>query len=159
MSIKLVMLSSPSEVKNILLPRYLQFYHTSFIPDFQFLSCIISIPLEESPLAFLLELACWQCVLLVFLIWECLGFAFIPKGYLLDIEFCVNGTLKTLFHFLLTPMVSDEKSAVFQMTSSTWDESCFSVMWFSLSGWIFFIDLSSNSGSLILSSIFCFEPV
>ena len=35
---------------------------------------------------------------------------------MLDIEFWVNGTLKTLFHFLLTPMVSNEKSAVFQMT-------------------------------------------
>ena len=116
MSIELVMLSSPSEVKNILLPRYSQFYHVSFIPDFQSLSRIVSIPLEASPLPFLLELLVGNEFSWFFFIWECLDFAFIPERYLLDIEFWVNGTLKTLFHFLLTPMVSNEKSAVFQMT-------------------------------------------
>ena len=171
-----------------------QFYHTSFIPDFQSLSHIISIPLEASPLAFLLELLAGNEFSWFFFIWECLDFAFIPEGYLLDIEFWVNGTLKTLFHFLLTPMVSVEKSAVFQRTVHLHEMShisllvaCFPVflpsiiwvwyvwiriswvnpiglhwaswilfMWSCLSGWIFFIDLSSNSSSLILPSIFYF---
>lgn len=101
------------------IPYYLdiyQFGHTSFIPDFQSLPCIVSIPLGASPLAFLLGLACWQRVLLVFLHLRMTWFCLYSWGYLLDIEFGVNGTLKTLFHFLLTPMVSGEKSAVFQLT-------------------------------------------